>query len=152
MFTKSYDNKKENPMNWNKYGDCDGQLNLFDFIAPTKTIYEAKDFITEIVIHGSGFQNGKQRIKALYDTGMTAQDRAKRIKAEYGQGGCGWPLEGYGLHGYNTFKGNGITAEWNDEEGERKEGLISWKDIEAEIHRLVLVNEYITEKDIRYNH
>ena len=137
-------------MNWNKYGNCEGQMSLFDFIAPTKIIYEAKDFITEIVMHGSGFQNGKQRIKALYDTDMTAQDRVKRIKAEYGIGGCGWPLEGYGLHGYDFFKGNGITAQWDDEEGKRKEGLIPWKDIEAEIHRLVLNGEYLVDEDWKY--
>ena len=127
-----------------------GQMNLFDFIAPTKIIYEAKDFITEIVMHGSGFQNGKIRITNLYAKDMTTQDRIKAIKKEYGQGGCGYPIEGYGLHGFNHFNGKGIEAIWNDEEAKDKTGLIPWKDIEAEIHRLVLNGKYIVEKDLKY--
>ena len=32
--------------------------------------------------------------KPMVDAGT----RAKRIKEEYGTGGAGWPIEGYGLH------------------------------------------------------
>ena len=77
-------------------------------------------------------------------TEVDAGTRAKRIKQEYGQGGAGWPLEGYGLHGYDTFHGQGIRFQWRDEEGE-KEGYVSWKNIEKEIGVLIMTGEYQPE-------
>ncbi|MBR1741372.1 MAG: hypothetical protein IJ733_05790, partial [Lachnospiraceae bacterium] len=55
---------------------------------------------------------------------------------EYGQGGAGWPLDGYGLHGYDSFRGKGLRLRWRDAEGE-KEGYLSWTKIEHELAELV---------------
>ena len=60
-----------------------------------------------------------------------------------GQMGAGWPIEGYGLHGYDTFHSNGIRLQWRDAEGE-KEGYLIWKSVEAEIGALILTGEYYT--------
>ena len=48
----------------------------------------------------------------IYRTEIDAGTRAKRIKAEYGQGGASWPLDGLGLHGYDTFHGSGLRIQW----------------------------------------
>ncbi len=60
-----------------------------------------------------------------------------------GQMGAGWLIEGYGLHGYDTFHSNGIRLQWRDAEGET-EGYLSWKSVEAEIGALILTGEYYT--------
>ena len=78
------------------------------------------------------------------ETEIDAGTRAKRIKAEYGQGGAGWPVDGLGLHGYDTFHGNGLRFQWRDEDGE-VEGYVSWKDIEKELGVLILTGEYQPE-------
>lgn len=56
-----------------------------------------------VLRRGSGFADGKFRIVALYQKEMSSQDRIKALKHEYGQGGAGWPVEGNGLHGYDSF-------------------------------------------------
>lgn len=55
-------------MNWNKYGDCDGQLNLFDFIAPTtkrfpSIIQELSDEVKAILVNGDnpGYTDDKDK-------------------------------------------------------------------------------------------
>lgn len=71
---------------------------------------------------------------------MTASDRTKAIKEEYGLGGAGWPLEGLGLHGYDTYHG-GLRIEWRDATGEH-EKVFQWKQVEEIIHRLVNSGQY----------
>ena len=95
-------------------------------------------------MRGTGFIGGKSRVCKIYETEIDAGTRAKRIKAEYGQGGAGWPLDGLGLHGYDTFHGNGLRFQWRDEDGE-VEGYVSWKDIEKELGVLILTGEYQPE-------
>ena len=60
------------------------------------------------------------------------------------RGGAGWPVDGLGLHGYDTFHGNGLRFQWRDEDGE-VEGYVSWKDIEKELGVLILTGEYQPE-------
>jgi hypothetical protein len=57
------------------------------------------NMIDDCLYRGSGFVDGKKRIKALYKSCIQPTDRANRIKKEYGIGGCGSPLDGDGLHG-----------------------------------------------------
>lgn len=100
------------------------------------------DYIVEALMHGSGFQGGKKRIYNFFQDISDPKERAKRIKAEYGIGGAGWPLEGYGLHGYDSMSGSkGFKLQWRDEEGE-KIGYLSWKSVEAEIGALIMTGQY----------
>ena len=97
--------------------------------------------LCQTLLRGSGFQNGKERIYEFYQNITDKKERVSAIRKEYGQGGAGWPLEGYGLHGYDTFHGKGLRLQWRDEEGE-KEGYVSWTTIEAEIGALILTGDY----------
>lgn len=117
----------------------------YTYLEPKKELVVPPEFIKQVVLRGSGFQGGKGRICEIFQNEIDAGTRAQRIKQEYGQGGAGWPIEGYGLHGYDTFKGQGICFRWRDAEGE-KEGYVSWKSIEKEIGVLILTGEYQPER------
>ena len=130
---------------------CEGQMTIFDYLnLETKNDEISIDeMIKEAVIHGTGFAGGKQRVCELYQKDISATERAKKIKEEYGQGGAGWPLEGFGLHGYNTFAQNGLTLNWRDKSGEH-DTLITWNKIEKVIHKLINDGEYC-KKPIPYH-
>ena len=116
----------------------------YTYLAPKKEPDVPHEYIKQVVLRGTGFAGGRSRVCEIFHTEVDAGTRAKRIKQEYGQGGAGWPLEGYGLHGYDTFHGQGIRFQWRDEEGE-KEGYVSWKNIEKEIGVLIITGEYQPE-------
>ncbi len=117
----------------------------YTYISPKKEKEVPHEYVVQVLLRGSGFCGGRGRIIKIFETEIDAGTRAKRIKQEYGQGGAGWPLEGYGLHGYDTFHGNGIRLQWRDAEGE-KEGYVSWKAVESEIGVLILTGEYQPER------
>ena len=121
--------KKENPK--------------FTYVEPKKEDTVPQEFVKEVILRGTGFVGGKRRVYDIMQRELVKSNRIKLIKQEYGQGGAGWPLEGYGLHGYDTFHGKGIRFQWRDEEGE-KEGYIGWNAVESEIAALVLTGEYYT--------
>jgi N12 class adenine-specific DNA methylase len=116
----------------------------YTYLAPKKEPDVPHEYIKHVVLRGTGFAGGRSRVCEIFHTEVDAGTRAKRIKQEYGQGGAGWPLEGYGIHGYDTFHGQGIRFQWRDEEGE-KEGYVSWKNIEKEIGVLIMTGEYQPE-------
>lgn len=98
--------------------DIEGQISLFDIFnqSDNPDIDIIQSYLTEAIMHGTGFKNGKKRVYEFYQKNMTSSERAAAIKEEYGLGGAGWPIEGYGLHGYDSFH-NGLTIEWLDEVG-----------------------------------
>ena len=122
--------------------------NTYEYRGKTYTYLEPKrepvvphEYITQVVLRGTGFVEGKTRVCKIFEEEVSATERVKRIKSEYGIGGAGWPLDGYGLHGYDTFHGKGVRFQWRDVEGE-KEGYVSWSAIEKEIGALILTGEY----------
>ncbi len=122
----------------NKKEDADFK---YTYMEPKQEAVIPHEYIVETLLHGSGFSGGKQRIYELFQEVSEPKERASRIKKEYGQGGAGWPIKGYGLHGYDSFKSQGLRLQWKDEEGE-KEGYISWSAIEKEISMLIMSGEY----------
>ena len=89
-----------------------------------------------VILRGSGFVDGKKRILSLYGKDMSSKEREKAIKEEYGFGGAGWPLKGYGLHGYDSFNANSLRIEYRDAQGEH-EKYIAWPEVEKIIEKLV---------------
>ncbi|NSC26696.1 DEAD/DEAH box helicase family protein [[Eubacterium] rectale] len=116
----------------------------YNYLNPKKSSKVPKEYIKQVLMRGTGFIGGKGRVCEIFQSEIDAGTRAKCIKAEYGQGGAGWPVEGPGLHGYDTFHGNGLRFQWRDEDGE-VEGYVSWKDIEKELGVLILTGEYQPE-------
>ena len=116
----------------------------YNYLNPKKSATVPGEYIKQVLMGGTGFIGGKGRVCKIFETEIDAGTRAKRIKAEYGQGGAGWPVDGLGLHGYDTFHGNGLRFQWRDEDGE-VEGYVSWKDIEKELGVLILTGEYQPE-------
>ena len=117
----------------------------FTYFEPKKELVVPHEFVVYTLLRGSGFENGRYRISQIYQNEIDAGTRAKLIKKEYGQGGAGWPIEGYGLHGYDSFHAQGLRFQWKDEEGE-KEGYVSWRDVEKEIGVLIMTGEYQPER------
>lgn len=122
--------------------DIEGQISLFDtFGQSDKPDTDIQSYLKEAIMHGTGFVGGKKRVCELYQKEMQPSERATAIKEEYGIGGAGWPLEGYGLHGYNSYH-NGLTIEWIDETGNH-EKLFKWSEVEKVIHGLVVEGQYL---------
>jgi len=113
----------------------------YTYLNPKKATTIPHEYVTQVLLRGSGFVDGKRRIYEMFQTEVDPNERVKRIKKEYGQGGSGWPIEGYGLHGYDTFHSQGLRFQWRDEDGE-VEGYLSWKAVEREIGALILTGEY----------
>ena len=115
------------------------------FTEPKREKIVPHDYIVTVLLRGTGFQNGKKRVYEIYKTVDSAAERAKLVKKEFGLGGAGWPIDGYGLHGYDTFKPQGMRFQWRDAEGE-KEGYISWNAVEEEIRVLINKGIYYQEE------
>lgn len=117
----------------------------YSYVEPKKELIVSHEYIVNVLKRGTGFEGGKNRVIEIFQNVLEPSERARLIKKEYGLGGAGWPLEGYGLHGYDSFKSNGLRFQWRDEEGE-KEGYVSWASIEREIGVLILTGEYQHER------
>ena len=113
----------------------------YTYVKPKTELVVPHDYIREVLLRGSGFSHGKRRIYGIFDSVSNPGERVKRIKKEYGQGGAGWPIDGYGLHGYDTYHGKGLRFQWRDEEGE-KEGYLNWNAVERELSVLIMTGEY----------
>ena len=113
----------------------------YTYLEPKKATVVPHEYVTEVLLRGSGFSGGKARIFSIFMANSDPKERTKLLKNEYGWGGAGWPIQGYGLHGYDTYHGNGIRFQWRDEEGE-VEGYLPWKAVEREIGALILTGEY----------
>ena len=120
----------------------DGKIpEKYTYVKPKTELVVPHDYIREVLLRGSGFSHGKRRIYGIFDSVSDQGERVKRIKKEYGQGGAGWPIDGYGLHGYDTYHGKGLRFQWRDEEGE-KEGYLNWNAVERELNVLIMTGEY----------
>lgn len=108
---------------------------------PVPELAVPQEYLQQALLKGNGFSQGKQQIYEIFAKVSDAGERAKQIKKAYGQNGAGWPLEGYGLHGYDTYQGKGLHIQWRDKEGE-KEGYVSWKAVEQNIHAMIEAGEY----------
>ena len=116
----------------------------YNYLNPKKAETVPPEYVKTVLLKGTGFEGGRGRVCKIFETEIDAGTRAKRIRQEYGLGGSGWPIDGLGLHGYDTFKPGGIRFQWRDEDGE-VEGYVSWKNVEKEIAALILTGEYRPE-------
>ena len=111
------------------------------FTVKNKLSFE-DDIINNCLLRGSCFVNGKKRILELFNNSeLSSKQRAKLICNEYGTGGWGSPLSGDGLHGAD-YDSKGLKIIYR-KEGEDKEMLLRWEDVERRIKTLIDENLYI---------
>ena len=120
------------------------QRKKYTYMEPKKERVVPHDYIVSVLLRGTRFVGGKERVYKIYQTVDSPSERAKLIKKEFGLGGAGWPIDGYGLRGYDTFKPQGMRFQWRDAEGE-KEGYVSWNTVEEELRVLINKGEYYQE-------
>ena len=139
----------------------DLQLSFFDAHIPTEaqqieTIDQAESEKTlsafvlsqaeienELRKHGSGFEGGKQRIMALYQTQPDRNLRAKALAKEYGIGGHSHDF----LDGSRGF----VNHDWKglefDHYPEHKKFTLRWTQVEKYIDLMVQSDRYLTDKE-----
>lgn len=100
------------------------------------------DIINCCLLRGSGFVNGKKRIVELFNNSeLSNKQRAKLIRYEYGTGGWSYPLRCDGLFGAD-HDSKGLKISYR-KDGEDKEMLLTWKDVERRLKTLIDENLYI---------
>ena len=117
------------------------KVEKYGHLNPRKADYIPHDYIRQVILRGTGFEGGFDRVVQIFQNEMEAAKRTALIKKEYGLGGASWPVDGMGLHGYDTYGSQGMRFQWRDEQGEA-EGTLSWSSVEQEIGTLILTGEY----------
>ena len=97
----------------------------------------------ELRKHGSGFEGGKQRIMALYQTQPDRNLRAKALAKEYGIGGHSHDF----LDGSRGF----VNHDWKGLEFERypdhQKTTLKWAQVEKYIDLMIQSDRYLTDKE-----
>lgn len=94
---------------------------------------EFQKAITEDVKRGSGFVDGKERIKSMFSKNITKSDRINLLKNEYGIGGRSIPG---GLMQMHDSKGIEITLNTGDKK------RFTWQEVHDLILSLINIGEY----------
>ena len=115
----------------------------YSYQKPEQALTVPHEYITQMLMQGSGYEHGKRRIYAIFQDISDSGERVKAIRKEYNQLGSSWKLEGDGLHGYDASSQKGIRFQWR-EGGTEKEGYVNWKAIERELGALIMTGEYYT--------
>lgn len=128
--------------------ECDGQMSIFDILPTEKPDkYKIiKEILIDVIKNGTGFVDGKKRVYELYQSDMTSDERANRIKDEYGVGGRSLHGE-YFRHGFQNHDAKGIEIEFDN-----VKYLFSWEKVEKTIHSLIDSGKYYRPKVIGYCH
>ena len=154
----------EQPAGANRGNHSDGadlQLSFLDAAIPTeaeqiKNINRAEseksssafvlsqaEIENELRKHGSGFEGGKQRIMALYQTQPDRNLRAKALAKEYGIGG----------HSHDSLDGSRgfVNHDWKGLEFERcpdhQKITLKWAQVEKYIDLMIQSDRYLTDKE-----
>ena len=97
----------------------------------------------ELRKHGSGFEGGKQRIMALYQTQPDRNLRAKALAKEYGIGGHSHDF----LDGSRGF----VNHDWKGLEFERypdhQKTILKWAQVEQYIDLMIQSDRYLTDRE-----
>ena len=97
----------------------------------------------ELRKHGSGFQDGKQRIIELYQTQPDKKLRAKALAKEYGIGGHSHDYLD-GSSGFVNHDGKGLEFVHYPE---HQKTTLSWTQVEKYIELMIQSDRYLTDKE-----
>lgn len=99
--------------------------------------YITKDEIDQLLIRGSGVENGKNRIHAFFTQSHSTQEKVAFLKNEYGMGGFGRMgyNENHDAKGISFSRGNGATP--------YDKVLLSWPTVAKRITELIAMGRYV---------
>ena len=154
----------EQPTGAGRGSDSDGtdlQLSFLDAVIPTEAqqiehidraesekspsafVLSQAEIENELRKHGSGFQDGKQRIIELYQTQPDRKLRAKALAKEYGIGGHSQDFLD-GSSGFVNHDGKGLEF---DHYPDHQKVTLSWTQIEKYIDLMIQSDRYLTDKE-----
>ena len=140
---------------------ADLQLSFFDAHIPTEAeqigkidqaesekstsafVLSQVEIENELRKHGSGFQDGKQRIIELYQTQPDRKLRAKALAKEYGIGGHSQDFLD-GSSGFVNHDGKGLEF---DHYPDHQKVTLSWTQVEKYIDLMIQSDRYLTDKE-----
>ena len=154
----------EQPTGAGRGSDSDGtdlQLSFLDAVIPTEAqqiehidraesekspsafVLSQAEIENELRKHGSGFEGGKQRIMALYQTQPDRNLRAKALAKEYGTGGHSHDF----LDGSRGF----VNHDWKglefDHYPDHQKITLKWAQVEKYIDLMIQSDRYLTDKE-----
>ena len=110
---------------------------------PSAFVLSQAEIENELRKHGSGFEGGKQRIMALYQTQPDRNLRAKALAKEYGIGGHS--------HGFLDGSRGFVNHDWKGLEFERypdhQKTILKWTQVEKYIDLMIQSDRYLTDKE-----
>ena len=154
----------EQPTGAGRGSDSDGtdlQLSFLDAVIPTEAqqiehidraesekspsafVLSQAEIENELRKHGSGFQDGKQRIIELYQTQPDRKLRAKALAKEYGIGGHSQDFLD-GSSGFVNHDGKGLEF---DHYPDHQKVTLSWTRVEKYIDLMIQSDRYLTDKE-----
>ena len=111
--------------------------------SPSAFVLSQAEIENELRKHGSGFQDGKQRIIELYQTQPNRKLRAKALAKEYGIGGHSQDFLD-GSSGFVNHDGKGLEF---DHYSDHQKFTLSWTQIEKYIDLMIQSDRYLTDKE-----
>ena len=111
--------------------------------SPSAFVLSQAEIENELRKHGSGFQDGKQRIIELYQTQPDRKLRAKALAKEYGIGGHSHDF----LDGSRGF----VNHDWKglefDHYPDHQKITLKWAQVEKYIDLMIQSDRYLTDKE-----
>ena len=110
---------------------------------PSAFVLSQAEIENELRKHGSGFEGGKQRIMALYQTQPDRNLRAKALAKEYGIGGHSHDYLD-GSSGFVNHDGKGLEF---DRYPDHQKITLKWAQVEKYIDLMIQSDRYLTDKE-----
>ena len=111
--------------------------------SPSAFVLSQAEIENELRKHGSGFEGGKQRIMALYQTQPDRNLRAKALAKEYGIGGHSHDF----LDGSRGF----VNHDWKglefDHYPDHQKIILKWAQVEQYIDLMIQSDRYLTDRE-----
>ena len=111
--------------------------------SPSAFVLSQAEIENELRKHGSGFQDGKQRIIELYQTQPDRKLRAKALAKEYGIGGHSQDFLD-GSSGFVNHDGKGLEF---DHYPDHQKVTLSWTQVEKYIDLMIQSDRYLTDEE-----
>ena len=114
--------------------------------SPSAFVLSQAEIENELRKHGSGFEGGKQRIMALYQTQPDRNLRAKALAKEYGIGGHSHDFLN-GSRGFVNHDGKGLEFEHYPD---HQKITLKWAQVEKYIDLMIQSDRYLTDREKEY--